>query len=58
MIDPESPTYTEGFGLFIKSMYEGKVMVGKSFLETQDSNSSILNIFEQRYDSSLMNHLL
>jgi len=46
-IDPESPTYTEGFGIFLQAMYQGKLMVNDSFLETQDSTSSILELFDE-----------
>ena len=47
-IDPESLTYTEGFGIFLQAMYQGKLMVNESFLETQDSSSSILELFDER----------
>ena len=47
-IDPESPTYTEGFGIFLQAMYQGKIMVNESFLDTQDSSSSILELFDER----------
>ena len=47
-IDPESPTYTEGFGIFLQAMYQGKILVNESFLETQNSSSSILELFDER----------
>ena len=31
-------------------MYQGKLMVNDSFLETQDSTSSILELFDERYN--------
>jgi len=46
-IDPESPIYTEGFGIFLQAMYQGKIMVNESFLDTQNSNSSILRLFDE-----------